>query len=103
MAMATLNNKSFIELNEVENSITPRFRNPATPSVVSQSDAMTKQAASAREDSWFTGTRIFWEQLGYEQEQVDRILNDRDEAMRKTTLSTIANALTIPTGGEIEQ
>lgn len=103
MAMATLNNKSFIELNEVENSITPRFRNPATPSVVSQSDAMTKQAASAREDSWFTGTRIFWEQLGYEQEQVDRILNDRDEAMRKTTLSTIANALTTPTGGEIEQ
>ena len=103
MAMATLNNKAFIELDEVENSITPHFRNPATPSVVSQSDAMTKQAASAREDSWFTGTRIFWEQLGYEQEQVDRILNDRDEALRKSTLTTIANALTTPTGGEIEQ
>lgn len=79
MAIAILQNKPVQELTEVENSITPRFKNPATPSVVSQSDAMTKQAAAARDDSWFTKTRIFWESLGYGQEQVDRILNDCEQ------------------------
>lgn len=103
MAIAILQNKSLIELTDEENSITPRFKNPATPSVVSQSDAMAKQASAAGSDSWFTRTRIFWESLGYEQEQVDRILNDCDEETRRTTLTTIANALTTPTGGEIEQ
>ena len=96
MAMATLQNKAFIELSDVESSITPRFRNPATPSVVSQSDAMVKQASATTSDNWFTHTRIFWEQLGYEQEQVDRILNDYDTETRKTTLNTIANALATP-------
>lgn len=103
MAIATLENKTFIELDEVENSITPRFRNPATPSVATLSDAMVKQASSAKEDSWFTQTRIYWEQLGYEEEQVDRILNDCERAMGKKTLAKISNALVTPAGGEIEQ
>ncbi len=103
MAMAILGNKSFYELDEIESSITPHFRNPATPSVVSQSDAMVKQASATTTDSWFAQTRIFWEQLGYEQEQVDRILNDYDEAKRRAMLENVANALTSTSGGASEQ
>lgn len=103
MALAILQNKPLNELNDIENSIMPRFRNPAMPSIVSQSDAMTKQASSTSSGSWFTRTRIYWEELGYNEEQVNRIMNALDEVERKETLSTISNALKLDTGGAIEQ
>ncbi len=102
MAIAILANKSFIELSDVEASITPRFRNPATPSIATISDAVVKQAGAAKDGSWFTQTRIYWEMLGYEQEQVDRILNDLDEAKRRAILENVASAITPASGGVSE-
>lgn len=40
----------------------PNFRNPAMPSIVSQTDAMTKLAAVV---PGFAGTDVFWEQVGF--------------------------------------
>lgn len=96
MAIAILQNKPLTELDETENSIMPRFRNPAMPSIVSQSDAMVKQASSATNDKWFTKTPIYWEELGYSEEKVNRIMNYIDEETRKETLNLIANAMTTP-------
>lgn len=104
MTIAILQNKSFYELTDAENSVCARFRNPATPSIASQTDAVVKQASATAGDSWFVKTPIYWEQLGYSEEKVNQIMNYSDEHTRKETLSTIANALTTPTSeGESEQ
>ena len=50
------------ELPAEARDFTPNFRNPAMPSVVSQTDAMVKIAAVVPE---FAGTDVFFEQLGF--------------------------------------
>ena len=50
------------ELPETYRDFTPDFRNPAMPSIVSQTDAMTKLAAVV---PGFAGTDVFWEQVGF--------------------------------------
>lgn len=47
-----------------------RWRNPAMPSIVSQSDAMVKQIAAIPE---LAGTDVALEELGYSDEQIKRI------------------------------
>lgn len=75
MALAILQNKPLSALTTEELSIMPRFKNPAMPSIVSQSDAMVKQASCATSENWFARTQIFWEELGYSEEQVARIMS----------------------------
>ena len=94
MAIAILQDKPLDQLTEVENTITARFRNPATPSIVSQADAMTKIASATNSDSWLPKTPIFWEELGFSEERVNQLMDFSDEQTRKETLSVISNALT---------
>lgn len=54
-------------------SVEPRFMNPAVPSMAAQTDAVIKQAQAVPP---FAGTRVFWEQLGYDQAQIKRIMQD---------------------------
>ncbi len=62
MAIAGAIDVPFDELPDVYRDFTPNFRNPAMPSVVSQTDAMTKLAAVV---PGFAGTSVFWEQVGF--------------------------------------
>ena len=71
MALAILGNKPMSQLTDDERSIQTRFMNPARPSLVSQSDAMTKQASVFPD---IVKTRVYWEELGYTHEQVDGIM-----------------------------
>lgn len=80
MALAIKGNKSLSELTDGERSIQPKFMNPARPSLVSQSDAMVKQASVVPE---ITRTRVYWEELGYTHEQVDALLR----AVQQSTAS----------------
>ena len=62
MAIAAALDTPLDELPEEYLDFTANFRNPAMPSVVSQTDAMTKLAAVV---PGFAGTDVFWEQVGF--------------------------------------
>lgn len=61
-------------------TVEPRFMNPSMPSVASRTDAAVKQAEVV---PGFANTRVFWEQLGYDDAQISRIQSDmrREQAM----------------------
>lgn len=63
-----------------------RFRNPAMPSVVSQSDAMVKQISAI---PWLAETDVALEELGYDESQITRLLASK----RKAEGAGIVNAL----------
>ena len=71
MALAITNNVPLANLDAQQRDIQPRFMNPARPSLVSQADAMTKQASVFPA---LVNTRVYWEELGYTHEQVDNIM-----------------------------
>lgn len=73
LMLAIAENKSMDELPKDVASIAPRFMNPAIPSIASQTDAVVKQASAVPE---FANTRVFWEQLGYDDAQISRIMSD---------------------------
>lgn len=62
MAMATELDVPIAELEDRFIDFTPDFRNPAMPSIVSQTDAMVKIAAVV---PGFAGTDVFFEQIGF--------------------------------------
>ena len=59
---------------EVYKQIRPHFRNPALPSVVSASDAVTKQVAVL---PWLAETDEALEMLGYDRQQIDAMQAQR--------------------------
>lgn len=71
MALAILGNKPMSQLTDDERSVQTRFMNPARPSLVAQSDAMTKQASVYPD---IVKTRVYWQELGYTHEQVSDIM-----------------------------
>lgn len=73
--------------------IEPRFMNPSVPSIASQTDAVVKQVEAVPE---FANTRVFWEQLGYDDAQIARIQSD----MQKARTSAAVTALMTPAGDE---
>lgn len=66
--------------------LSQRFRNPAMPSIVSQSDAMVKQIAAIPE---LAQSDVALEELGYTEEQIMRIRAD----IRRTRLQNQTSAL----------
>lgn len=70
LCMAIAGNKSVSDLTEDERGIMAHFKDPATPSVVSQADAATKLAAA---DEGFAGSDVFYEMFGQEQSNIARI------------------------------
>lgn len=77
LMMAVAQDKAVADLTETELSVQPRFANPAVPSVASRTDAVIKQVSAVPE---FAGTRVFWEQLGYDDAQIARIQSDLKRA-----------------------
>ena len=77
-------------LDELENRYTdfmPDFRNPAMPSVVSQTDAMVKIASVV---PGFAGTDVFFEQIGFAEDMRKKAEN---EIARNTASFTLAQLL----------
>lgn len=74
MALAIKNNSSFADVRDSGVTVDARFRNPAMPSVVSQSDAMVKQISAL---PWLAESDIALEELGYNEEQIQRLHSDR--------------------------
>ena len=71
MALAVAGNKPLDMLTAEERAVGCHFMNPARPSLVSQADAMVKQASAF---PGIVNTRVYWEELGYTDDQVDDIM-----------------------------
>ncbi len=74
LALAIAQDKTINDLTDEENSITAKFKNPATPSIVSQADGVVKIASAV---PGFGETDVALEELGFNQEQIKRIKNDK--------------------------
>lgn len=84
LMLAVAEDTSVGELPDEMASITPRFMNPSIPSIASQTDAVVKQVGAVPE---FANTRVFWEQLGYDDAQISRIQSDIRRAKASDALS----------------
>ena len=74
MMMAIKRNVPFDGLTAGERSVYAKFANPAAPSIASQADAAIKINSAAQ---WYSSTRTFWEELGYEQDKIDHMLSEK--------------------------
>lgn len=89
MALAISQNKKMEDLTDEEKSIIPVFKNPAMPSVVSQSDAIVKQVSAM---PWIGETEVALEELGYDESQRIRMMSDKTKAQSKATLNALFGA-----------
>lgn len=69
-----------------------RWGDPSRPSIVSRSDAVTKQISAI---GWLAESPVVLEKLGYTQDEIDRLMADKKRAEAGTTLDRLA-ALTQP-------
>jgi hypothetical protein len=88
LALAITQKKSLSALGDTERTLMPKFMNPGRPSIVSQSDAMVKQASVA---SWLAETDVFLEELGYTEEQIARLLSEKRKASAMETITRLVN------------
>ena len=87
MVLAALLDKP-LDCQEITSlQIEPRFRNPAMPSMLSQSDAIVKQAAVI---PWIGQTEVALEELGYTSEQIRRMEHDRRYADGQSLIRLLA-------------
>lgn len=84
LMLAVAEGVTVAELPDEALTLSPRFMNPAIPSIASQTDAVVKQVSAVPE---FANTRVFWEQLGYDDTQISRIQADMRRAKAQDALS----------------
>ena len=97
MALAIQDNSDFNTVCNSGVTIEARFRNPAMPSVVSQSDAMVKQISAL---PWLAESDVALEELGYNEEQIQRLRSDRAKRQSRSLLSALASSTSAENQGE---
>jgi hypothetical protein len=68
--MVESNKASVDDLDDVQRSVMPHFKNPAMPGIASTTDAAMKIASI---DPEFAGTDVFFEMVGFDQATISRI------------------------------
>ena len=86
MAMAAELNVPLDGLDAKYRDFTVNFANPAMPSIVSQTDAMVKIAATV---PGFAGTDTFWEQIGFPEDMRRKV----EEEIRRNNASALVGQL----------
>lgn len=86
LAIEDKQNLSFADVRDSGITIEARFRNPAMPSVVSQSDAIIKQISVL---PWLAESNVSLEELGYTEEQILRLQSDRAKATSRELLTAM--------------
>ena len=95
MAIAAELDMPIDELDERYLDFMPDFKNPAMPSVVSQTDAMVKIASVV---PGFAGTNTFFEQIGFAEDMREKALAEIAE--NAAAEATNAAVLTLFGGGQ---
>lgn len=84
MALAVARGTSYEAERSSGAVVNPRFRNPAMPSVVSQTAAIVQQVSAI---PWLADTEVALEELGYSEEQIGRLQADRRRAQGRAVLN----------------
>lgn len=84
MALAIANSNRVEDYDGVD--IAATFKNPLTPSVASQADAMVKIAGVVPE---FAGTDVFWEMLGFNEDTRNRVVQQMQANTSRSALTRI--------------
>jgi len=91
LALAVLQDKAVNDLTDEEKSIGVNWMNPATPSIVSQADAMVKTASiNETVATALIKSGVLFEELGFSDEQRRRLENSLRAASALDTLNNIA-------------
>lgn len=90
MAMAAKLGAALRDLDERYLDFTPDFRNPAMPSVVSQTDAMVKIASVI---PGFAGTDVFFEQIGFPEDMRRKAENEIRRNNASFSLASVLNGV----------
>jgi hypothetical protein len=88
MAIAGYLDVPLDQLPDEYRDFTANFRNPAMPSVVSQTDAMTKLAAVV---PGFAGTDVFWEQVGFPEDMRRKVQTEIAQNMGMQMIAAMTN------------
>lgn len=75
------------ELTDDERAIDAHFVNPATPSVVSQANAMVQACAPA---PWIAETEVYLEELGFDDPTRKRLMREKGKLEAKTMMMQLA-------------
>lgn len=96
LVCSLLAEKPVAELDAQALTMKAKWKNPAHPSMASQADAMVKLAGSVPA---FSTSRVFWEQLGFDEPTVDRIMADirRSETRAALNAAVAANPKAVNT------
>ena len=86
MALAVVNGTDFATERDAGRNVNPRFMSPAYPSVVSQSDAILKQAQALPK---VAESDVALEMLGYTDEQMQRINSDHARAQANQAVMSL--------------
>lgn len=84
------------ELPDELRSLSVKWRNPALPSIVSQSAAMVQQISAI---PWLADTTVALEELGYTEEQITRLLSEKQRAQTQSVLQQLLGGSNGDTGG----
>lgn len=85
MALAISQNKALSELTDDERTISPRFKNPARPSLVSQADAIVKVISAM---PWVSESKVALEEFGFTEDQIMRLETDKQKAIAQSLLQS---------------
>lgn len=92
MALAVEQGTSFDEQLAKGYALQAKFRNPAMPSVVSQADAMLKIAQVV---TWMPESDVLLEELGFSDDQIQRLRSDRAKAQGRQIVAQYARGLNV--------
>ncbi|MDR0514629.1 MAG: phage portal protein [Coriobacteriaceae bacterium] len=96
LALAIGQNKHLDDLGDEERTITANFANPASPSIVSQSDAVVKMLAAMPEYAYCD---VMLEELGFTEDQIMRLQAARlDDLVRANARAAMREATAIAVG-----
>lgn len=91
MAIALSQDKALAELTEEERSISPRWKNPARPSLVSQADAIVKVISAL---PWVAESSVALEEFGFNEDQIMRLDSDKKKAIAQSVLQSSMPGIT---------
>lgn len=89
MAVAAENGVPLAQLNADARDIVPNFKNPAMPSIVSQTDAMIKISSMV---PGFAGTETFFEQIGFPEDIRKKAMNEIARQNASFTLESVLSS-----------
>ena len=96
MALAVKDGSDYATVAGAGLAVQAKFRNPAMPSVVSQSDAMVKMISVL---PWLAESDVALEELGFSDDQIQRLRSDRAKSQSRALVAsaTQGTGLALPT------